>query len=863
MSVAECEGDVCAYERYFHEAIREYLLVTILFGLLYFCCALVVRRFRRPPAVESLEADASDHSVIRISLWLCTFSLAVSCAAVLLLPVSVLVNEIISREAFRDNYYLRWLNVGLIRMLWKMVSFFTNLCLFVLLPFAYFFSEAEGLSIRSLSFFPLLNPSSLLRRDSPGLRPRICEALLLVCILAVFVCGLIWVASHYPMLALLFSAPLDARPAPTPPPAQSFYSLATKLLLFRIDDPLLASSPLTEVDDSWKTLFDFWNFHLPRLYSFVSAFGAIAALYCMPTGFVKIFIFLKDVLNKPGPNHNRPPRQSEGPAAGDPAEALEAVRLSQHALERKLHSCLTCAARSPRFVGLDAQVLADDPASLMLCQRPVASVSSHSIAQSLGNGVRNGSPTPTQTSSFQYSSSNNIFSQAPARSTLVNGGTALSSPLTNRTNHEHCAQAQAQVRSQAPDSPAAPLSANGVQSHSSNSCSSLLARLFARPRSTSQSESDCASIRAAARAAAQSASASRKSSSGPGPSGSGSTLSRMRGFANGFSLPLSSSLNFRFLKQTDSQSQPERVVHRALFSYSSSKPSSKAFQTRSNPNADSVSIVPHRKCTSRTSTATNSVAAQCAQCKSVVKELETVKEKLADLERQLAQREQRAPSRFTSVLRFVFHMGLQLVALSFTALICVLIVLQLGSLKLGYRTVVSAEQQQSQGKGQGMSLELDLGPGSFVRSSFGLLGALVEVALLVYLLVAHLAGFYGSRVGARLLPRAHATSLTQMLAHSWVLLVLTAVLPIQARMLGLTHFSLLGHFAHVRWLRDLRLVLLYDACFALFTGLARAPCFPTRFIIQFLRNGLALIIHFICIFGTCTDTGRFTSIVQY
>lgn len=236
--------------------------------------------------------------------------------------------------------------------------------------------------------------------------------------------------------------------------------------------------------------------------------------------------------------------------------------------------------------------------------------------------------------------------------------------------------------------------------------------------------------------------------------------------------------------------------------------------------------VSHRKCAARSAAPnSNSVCAQCAHCKSLVKQLDAVKEQLDDLERRFGLSAEKAPSRCSAMLRLAFHIALQLIALSLTALTCVLIVLQLVSLVMGYRTVVSASadgQKPLQQASSGLELELglELGPGS--RSSFGLLGALLEVALLVYLLVAHLAGFYGNRVGARLLPRAHATSLTQMLAHSWVLLVLTAVLPIQARMLGITHFSLLGHFAHVRWLRDLRLVLLYDTVFAFFTFLARA-----------------------------------------
>ena len=85
-----------------------------------------------------------------------------SLGAVLLLPMTILSNEIL--VCYPGSYYVKWLNVSLIQGklymaplcsidllfsdvgLWNHVFLGSNACLFILIPFAYFFSEAEGFS---------------------------------------------------------------------------------------------------------------------------------------------------------------------------------------------------------------------------------------------------------------------------------------------------------------------------------------------------------------------------------------------------------------------------------------------------------------------------------------------------------------------------------------------------------------------------------------------------------------------------------------------------------------------------------------------------------------------------------------------
>ncbi|EHB17928.1 Limb region 1 protein-like protein [Heterocephalus glaber] len=111
-----------------------------------------------------------------IWLFLSTFTLAVSAGAVLLLPFSIISNEILL--SFPQNYYIQWLNGSLIHGLWNLASLFSNLCLFVLMPFAFFFLESEG-------FAGL----------KKGIRARVLETLVMLLLLALLILGIVWVAS--------------------------------------------------------------------------------------------------------------------------------------------------------------------------------------------------------------------------------------------------------------------------------------------------------------------------------------------------------------------------------------------------------------------------------------------------------------------------------------------------------------------------------------------------------------------------------------------------------------------------------------------------------------------------------------------
>nr|XP_035924584.1 limb region 1 protein homolog isoform X1 [Halichoerus grypus] len=82
----------------------------LLFAILYIVSYFIITRYKR----KSDEQEDEDAIVNRISLFLSTFTLAVSAGAVLLLPFSIISNEILL--SFPQNYYIQWLNGSLIHV---------------------------------------------------------------------------------------------------------------------------------------------------------------------------------------------------------------------------------------------------------------------------------------------------------------------------------------------------------------------------------------------------------------------------------------------------------------------------------------------------------------------------------------------------------------------------------------------------------------------------------------------------------------------------------------------------------------------------------------------------------------------------
>ncbi|XP_053689368.1 protein Lilipod [Sabethes cyaneus] len=221
-------------EQIFHNTVREHIIFLLLFLLLYLGSFALINRFRRRDREDLFSTDDDEITVYRISLWLCTFSLAVALGAALLLPISIASNEVLL--LYPSSYYVKWLNSSLIQGLWNHVFLFSNLALFVLLPFSYLFTESSGFS-----------------GHKKGVMARVYETFTVFSLLAFIVFGMTYVISA-------------------------------------LRDPDRST---------FQALFNLGKYHLPFLYSCVSFLGVLLLLVCTPMGFVRLFGVVGQVLVKP------------------------------------------------------------------------------------------------------------------------------------------------------------------------------------------------------------------------------------------------------------------------------------------------------------------------------------------------------------------------------------------------------------------------------------------------------------------------------------------------------------------------------------------------------------------------------------
>uniref|UniRef100_A0A6Q2Y7T1 Limb development membrane protein 1 like n=1 Tax=Esox lucius TaxID=8010 RepID=A0A6Q2Y7T1_ESOLU len=160
--------DVSVREQLFHDRVRETFICVLLFTCLYILSYLILTHFKK-----NADYVTGEYRLLK-QLWLCTFTLSVAVCAVLLLPLSILSNEVLL--TFPHSYYMEWLNGSLIHGLWNLVFLLSNLSLVVLMPFAYFFTESEGfVGCRK------------------GVTARVYETAVVLLLLSLLVLGMVWV----------------------------------------------------------------------------------------------------------------------------------------------------------------------------------------------------------------------------------------------------------------------------------------------------------------------------------------------------------------------------------------------------------------------------------------------------------------------------------------------------------------------------------------------------------------------------------------------------------------------------------------------------------------------------------------------
>ncbi|KAI5698843.1 hypothetical protein M8J75_012646 [Diaphorina citri] len=137
-------------EQIFNNTVREKVIFLLVFLLLNVLSYILIEKFKRKDLEDYLSTDEDEATVYTVSVCLCSVSLSVSLGAALLLPFSIASNEILN--LYPHSFYIQWLNHSLVQGLWNNVFLFSNVSMFILLPFSYLFTESEGLYCHYLPF---------------------------------------------------------------------------------------------------------------------------------------------------------------------------------------------------------------------------------------------------------------------------------------------------------------------------------------------------------------------------------------------------------------------------------------------------------------------------------------------------------------------------------------------------------------------------------------------------------------------------------------------------------------------------------------------------------------------------------------
>lgn len=175
-AIKKIESGSTDSEQQFHDYIREMLVCILIYCFLYALAYFTIRYLRKSKEIDDYALDYEDAIADRVSIWLCTFTLATCFGAVLLLPMSIIANEII--RVAPQSFYWKWLNSSLLYGLWNSIFLFSNLSLFMFLPFAHLFVESIGLP-----------------GYKKGIKSRIIETSLLLFLISFCMIGMSFIAS--------------------------------------------------------------------------------------------------------------------------------------------------------------------------------------------------------------------------------------------------------------------------------------------------------------------------------------------------------------------------------------------------------------------------------------------------------------------------------------------------------------------------------------------------------------------------------------------------------------------------------------------------------------------------------------------
>ena len=123
----------------FFASVRVWVIVLILILTLYILSYYSLRRFRK----LVLRAD-DDWDELHFYSTPLTFQASALSLAVAILPVCLLPLTIVSRSVSGTGpFATQWLNMDLVQSLWTVFFIATKVCLFVVVPFTYFYHEMD------------------------------------------------------------------------------------------------------------------------------------------------------------------------------------------------------------------------------------------------------------------------------------------------------------------------------------------------------------------------------------------------------------------------------------------------------------------------------------------------------------------------------------------------------------------------------------------------------------------------------------------------------------------------------------------------------------------------------------------------
>lgn len=142
-------------------------------------------------------------------------------------------------------------------------------------------------------------------------------------------------------------------------------------------------------------------------------------------------------------------------------------------------------------------------------------------------------------------------------------------------------------------------------------------------------------------------------------------------------------------------------------------------------------------------------------------------------------------------------------------------------------------------------------------SKLGVFGATLEIFVILYLGITSFVGFYAMPFFSKIQPKRRKTSLSHLIANSFLILILTSAQPLLSRILGenakfrsieklvqfstflgITNFDLLGDYGEIEWLGNFVIVLLYNFIFIVSAGL----CIINKFTVTVRRELVARLV---------------------